>query len=172
MRAFFFDPRNRLKSAFFGFFVLFCLTSCRSNRQWAEIFLKKGNEYQARGEYALALVEYQKAQRIDREFVAAHLAAADAYIQIGRCDVAIEEINFSSVLDPQIPGQYFFKKAECLLKRNPPDLWPAVTEGLQFAIKNDPRNPEYYKMTGDIYERLGKKELAAQFHQKAQELSK
>lgn len=163
---------DRLKPFFLGFLVLFCLTSCRSNRQWAEIFVKKGKQYQAKGDYEPALTEFQKAHRIDRNYVPAHLAAADVYIQMNRCDVALEEINFSAQLDPGIPASYFLKKTECLLKRNPPDLWPAISEGLELAIRNDPNNPDYYRMTGDIYERLGRKESAARFHQKAQELSK
>lgn len=163
---------DRLKPLFLGFFVLFCLTSCRSNRQWAEIFVKKGKQYQSKGDYELALTEFQKAHRIDRNYVPAHLAAADLYIQMNRCDVALEEINFSAVLDPGIPSSYFLKKSDCLLKRDPPDLWPAINEALEFAIRNDPTNPEYYRRVGDLYERLDKKELAAEFRQKAQELSK
>lgn len=163
---------DRLKPIFLGFFLIFSLTSCRSNRQWAEIFVKKGRQYQVKGDYEPALAEFQKAHRIDRNYVPAHLGAADAYIQMGRCDVALEEINFAALLDPGIPSAYFLKKAECLLKRNPPDLWPALSEGLELAIKNDPSNPDYYRRAGDIYARLNEKELAAQFHQKAKEFSK
>ena len=70
----------------------------RSN--FAKIYVDKGAKYFEQDELDKAMVEYEKAVRIDPKLTEGHLALAEVYIRKDRTDEAIEELLKATELQP------------------------------------------------------------------------
>lgn len=72
----------------------------------AEVYLERGNAYQAQGDTDLALADFQTAVSMDPGLVAAHNGIALIYIQRRDSPHAIAELNKSITLQPSIDAYY------------------------------------------------------------------
>jgi len=84
--------------AFLIFLSLAAFITGRSNL--AKIYVDKGDKYSEEDELDKAMMEYEKAVRIDPELTEAHRALAEIYIRKGRIDEAIEELLKAAELQP------------------------------------------------------------------------
>jgi len=84
--------------AFVIFLSLAAFITGRSNL--AKIYVDKGDKYSEEDELDKAMMEYEKAVRIDPELTEAHRALAEIYIRKGRIDEAIEELLKAAELQP------------------------------------------------------------------------
>lgn len=66
----------------------------------AKIYVDKGDKYSEEDELDKAMMEYEKAVRIDPELAEAHFALAEIYIRKDRIDEAIEELLKAAELQP------------------------------------------------------------------------
>jgi len=84
--------------AFVIFLSLAAFIMGRSNL--AKIYVDKGDKYSEEDELDKAMMEYEKAVRIDPELTEAHRALAEIYIGKDRIDEAIEELLKAAELQP------------------------------------------------------------------------
>ena len=99
--------------------------------------LQSGYEKQMSNAYEEALQSYREALRLDDRYAPSHVALAGLYMQLGRQDQAIEELETAAGLQPDSP-MVFTQLGQLYLQQG--DL-PKAVAALQRAKEIDPEDP-------------------------------
>ena len=121
----------------------------RSN--FAKIYVNKADKYFEQNELDKAMVEYEKALRIDPELTEAHLALAEIYLRKDRIDEAIEELLKAAELQPDD------KVILARLRQVYEESRPRSTELLRFGIHPDLGSLATVKLMQPLTDYLSKK---------------
>ncbi|MBN1687606.1 MAG: tetratricopeptide repeat protein [Candidatus Omnitrophica bacterium] len=138
-----------------GLFIPCLVMGCRSNHGWAKIFLQKGHQMVAKGDYDAAIAEFNKARLMDKENDQVYIAMAEVYWKKGDYDIVREYLGKAMRLNSQ-PAKYYAMLGDCLVKDGQ-DM-SAVTDGYDRAILRDPSVKEYHQKRDGALQRWGASE--------------
>lgn len=93
-------------------------SGCRDRDGWAEIFVRKGEEYYRQGHYENAVEEFLKAQQLNREDKRVHLALAKAYYKNGQWQPALEFFNMAVYENPGLGPEIYAMRDDAMNRRS------------------------------------------------------
>ena len=139
--------------------------------------LRKGHNYAWDGQWEKALAEYKKAAACNPDASDPYVGMGIAYARLGRWEEALEAYRKAAAIEPYDPllkerlaralakvgkkkeaAETFIAAAEAYWQRK--NIRKAL-ENLTQAIKSAPNLPEAHLKLAQIYERIGKRDLAA-----------
>ncbi len=127
--------------------VLAAFSSCRSKQDWSDIFMKKGRQYADRGQFEPAVVEYEKAIRINRLNQKAYLESAELFYKMRQYKNTIEMINVAGSIPPEMPAYYEALKGDALASDN--QIFEALMSYVR-AVQKDSSNVAYVKKRDEL----------------------
>jgi tetratricopeptide (TPR) repeat protein len=132
-----------------------------NNYQRPNVYLFRGELYEALGDTAAALRDYDEAILLDRRFGAAYRRRAELLIQLGRCDEAISDLTRAMKIDPQ-DVQLRILRGQAHLLRGQKDDAIQARQDFAHVLEISPMHPQALCGRALAYMRLRRPERAEQ----------
>ncbi|MFC1624162.1 tetratricopeptide repeat protein [Candidatus Omnitrophota bacterium] len=147
-------------------FTLWDDTACKSPNK-ARVYNNRGNAYQNKGNLRQALLDYNKAIRIDPEYIEAYNNRGNIYQNKGEVTQAISDYNKVIEIDPHYAEAYNNRGSAFL---NKGDATKALLD-FNKAIEIDPRYANAYNNRGNAHQNKGDLNQATSDYNKAIEIN-
>jgi tetratricopeptide (TPR) repeat protein len=132
-----------------------------NNYQRPNVYLFRGEVYEALGDTAAALRDYDEAILLDRRFGAAYRRRAELLIQLGRWDEAISDLTKAIKIHPQ-EAQLRILRGQAYLLRGQKDDAIQARQDFAQVLADSPTHPQALCGRGLAYMRLGRPDRAEQ----------
>jgi tetratricopeptide (TPR) repeat protein/energy-coupling factor transporter ATP-binding protein EcfA2 len=138
----------------------------QQNPKNAENYDERGDAYEEKGEYDLAITDYSQAIQLDSEYKHAYTGRGDAYEEKGEYNLAIADYNKAIELDPNYTYAYR-KRGDAYEEKGEYNL--AIAD-YNKAIELDPKYTYAYYSRGNAYYNKKEYNLAIADYNKVIEL--
>ncbi|AFY80277.1 tetratricopeptide repeat protein [Oscillatoria acuminata] len=134
-----------------------------SDREKAGVWIQRGHQLRAKGQWSEAIALYQEALNFNPEAVEAHCQLGDLYWRQGQLTEAIAHCQETLKLDPQSAEAY--KTLGNILQSQ--EKWTAAERAYQQAVQIMPEFAAAHANLGSLYYRRRESERAVACYQKA-----
>jgi tetratricopeptide (TPR) repeat protein len=135
-------------------------------KEMAETFLNRGVDYSQKGQYKMAISDYNKAIEIDREFVVAYLNRGFTHSKMGEYEKAISDYSKAIEINPRYAIAY---RNRGFVYRKIGEYDKAIADYTR-AIEIEPKDAVAYYNRGNAYYDKGEYEKAWEDIRKAKSL--